>query len=63
MGYQAVRTGRWTYIHYTDLRDMDELYDLQTDPYQMRNRIDDAAARPALIKVQAELQRLLRDSP
>jgi N-acetylglucosamine-6-sulfatase len=58
MGYQAVRTGRWTYIHYTDLKDMDELYDLQTDPYQMRNCIRDPAARQALADAQAELRRL-----
>ena len=29
MGYQAVRTRRWKYIHYVDLSGADELYDLQ----------------------------------
>ncbi len=28
MGYQSLRNERWKLIHYTDLRDMDELYDL-----------------------------------
>jgi N-acetylglucosamine-6-sulfatase len=62
MGYQAVRTGRWKYIHYTELTGMDELYDLQTDPYEMRNRIDDPASQQARRDCSAELQRLLRDT-
>ena len=32
MGYQAVRTRRWKYIHYRDLSGADELYDLQRRP-------------------------------
>jgi len=62
MGYQAVRTGRWKYIHYTDLTGMDELYDLQVDPYEMRNRIDDPASQQARRDCEAELQRLLRET-
>ena len=63
MGYQAVRTARWKYIRYTDLKGMDELYDLQADPYEMHNRIHDKGARQALQEAQAELQRLLRETP
>ena len=32
MGYQAVRTERFKYIHYLELDGMDELYDLEMDP-------------------------------
>jgi N-acetylglucosamine-6-sulfatase len=39
MGYQAVRTERWKYIHYLDLERMDELYDLKKDRYEKRNLI------------------------
>lgn len=60
MGYQAVRTERWKYIRYTELTGMDELYDLQSDPYEMHNLIGDSAARPKLDSLQAELQRLQR---
>lgn len=60
MGYQAVRTERWKYIHYTELQGMDELYDLQSDPYEMRNLIGEAPARTALESLRAELPRLLR---
>jgi arylsulfatase A-like enzyme len=62
MGYQAVRTPRWTYIRYTELKDMDELYDLHADPYQMKNRINDPGARIALRELQVELDRLLKDT-
>jgi N-acetylglucosamine-6-sulfatase len=62
MGYQAVRTDRWCYIHYVDLEGMDELYDLHDDPYQMKNLIADPSAQPALQQLKGELERLLRDS-
>jgi len=42
MGYQAVRTNDWKYIHYVDLQGADELYDLNRDPYEMRNLIGNA---------------------
>jgi N-acetylglucosamine-6-sulfatase len=63
MGYQAVRTGRWTYIHYTDLEGMDELYDRDADLFQMTNRIGDPAAGATLDALRAESARLLRESP
>jgi N-acetylglucosamine-6-sulfatase len=62
MGYQAVRTERWTYIHYVELEGMDELYDLRADPYQMKNLITDSGAQRALQSLKQELARLLRDS-
>lgn len=63
MGYQAVRTERWKYIHYVDLADCDELYDLTADPYELSNRIGDAAASSALSELRVELQRLLAATP
>jgi arylsulfatase A-like enzyme len=60
MGYQAVRTERWKYIHYTDLKEMDELYDLQSDLYEMHNLIGEASARTTTESLQAELKGLLR---
>lgn len=62
MGYQAVRTARWKYIHYTDLADADELYDLQFDPYEMRNLISDPASQTTLHQLRLDLQRQLRES-
>jgi N-acetylglucosamine-6-sulfatase len=60
MGYQCVRTGKWKYIHYVDLDGMDELYDLHADPFEMKNLISQPDARPALEKMKAELDHLLR---
>ena len=62
MGYTAIRTHRWKYIRYLELEGMDEIYDLGVDPYEMRNLIDEPAARPALERMRTELRRLLKDS-
>lgn len=62
MGYQAVRTERWKYIRYTDLSDMDELYDLQADPYELRNVVGEPGGRAALGELRGELERLLRET-
>jgi N-acetylglucosamine-6-sulfatase len=59
MGYQVVRTERFKYIHYLELNGMDELYDLDEDPYEIMNIIHDPKT-PALLKnLDAERVRLL----
>ena len=62
MGYQAVRTGRYKYVQYVELSGMDELYDLQTDPFEMNNIIGRDEGRRLLPELQAELRRLQRES-
>jgi N-acetylglucosamine-6-sulfatase len=59
MGYVAARTSRHKYIQYRELKGMDELYDLDRDPYEETNIIDRADARETLQTMQAELQRLI----
>ena len=59
MGYKAVRTDRYKYIQYVDLDNMNELYDLAGDPYELRNVIDDPRYADVLAEMQAELARLL----
>lgn len=62
MGYQAVRTGRYKYIRYTELPGMEELYDLQADPYELRNLARDSVSGETLQSMQGELDRLLEGS-
>jgi arylsulfatase A-like enzyme len=55
MDYRAVRTDRYKYIHWMRHPDVPELYDLETDPYELTNRADD----PALAAVRQELEAAL----
>jgi len=62
MGYKAVRTRRWKYIHYLELQGMDELYDLKTDPYEMKNLINQPDAKKARDEMKKEMERLLEET-
>jgi len=55
MGYKAVRNERYKYIHYVDLDGMDELYDLASDPYELKNIINDVNSTKILSEMQTEL--------
>ncbi len=58
MGYQAVRTGRYKYIDYLELEGMDELYDLQADPYELDNLVGSKRGRELLPALQRQLASL-----
>ena len=58
MGYSAVRTSSAKYIEYRDLTGMNELYDLDADPYEERNLIASPAAATLLETMQRELKRM-----
>ena len=60
MGYVAVRSGRHKYINYRELKGMDELYDLETDPFEETNLIGRPEAGDTLLRMQTELRRLTR---
>ncbi|MGE0360107.1 MAG: sulfatase [Vicinamibacterales bacterium] len=59
MGYSAVRTARHKYIQFRELQGMDELYDLEADPYELTNLVGRPEAKTLLPEMQAEVQRLL----
>ena len=63
MGYKAVRTDRYKYIDYLELEGMDELYDLETDPFELDNVIDDPGYSAILEEMKVELRRLLDATP
>ena len=59
MTYKAIRTDRWKYIHWVNRArngELDELYDLEADPYELRNL--NASAKHADIR--AKLRKKLR---
>lgn len=59
MGYDAVRTERYKFIRYRELADMNELYDLQQDPFELTNLIGSPAAVGLRQQMETELARLL----
>jgi N-acetylglucosamine-6-sulfatase len=59
MGYDAVRTGQHKFIRYRELEGMDELYDLQEDPYELSNLIGEPAAAGLRRRMESELENIL----
>ena len=59
MGYDAVRTERYKYIRYRELEGMNELYDLQEDPFELTNLMVSPAAAEMRRQMEAELGRIL----
>lgn len=59
MGYDAVRTERYKFIRYRELGGMNELYDLQQDPFELTNLIGSPAAVGLRQQMETELARLL----
>jgi len=60
MGYDALRTERYTYLRYRELQGMDELYDRESDPYQLENLIRSAGHSAVRGALDAELRGLTR---
>jgi N-acetylglucosamine-6-sulfatase len=57
--WQSIRTRDWKWIHYPELADADELYDLRDDPGEMRNRISEAALAPVVAGMRADVSKQL----
>ena len=65
MSYKAVRTDRWKYIHWVNRArngELDELYDLERDPYELVNLNRSRAAAPVREKLRRELRKLVADA-
>jgi arylsulfatase A-like enzyme len=61
MTYKAVRTGRYKYIHWVNrgrADELDELYDLERDPYELKNLAGSRAAAGVKARLRGELRRL-----
>ncbi len=62
MDYRAVRTAQHKYIRWLRHPGMDELYDLESDPYELRNVIDDPDMASIRDRLRAELERLVLEA-
>ncbi len=56
----AVRTSKWKYIR-NAIDGQDELYDLETDPYEMRNRAGDPAVAAIELELVEALEQMLQE--
>ena len=52
---RAVRSRRYKYVYYPYHKD--ELYDEETDPWEMHNLVDDPAAAPILVEMRERMGR------
>jgi arylsulfatase A-like enzyme len=59
MGYDAVRTERYKFIRYRELPGMEELYDLQQDPFELTNLMLSPAAAGVRRQMETELAQVL----
>ena len=51
----AVRSDRYKYIYYNGVWDTNELFDLENDPYEMNNLVNDSSFRKIGLELKAEL--------
>jgi len=62
MGYDAVRTLTQKYIRYRELPGMDEMYDLERDPFELQNLVASRAHRSLRDQLRTELDRLVGEA-
>ena len=65
MTYKAVRTDRHKYIHWVNrgqAGELDELYDLDLDPYELNNLNRSRKLAPVRARLQRELKRLVSEA-
>lgn len=58
----AVRSDRYKYIYYNGVWDINELFDLQNDPYEMNNLIRDTAYRRIGLQLKDEMFNWLKET-
>lgn len=59
---RGVRTKQWKYVEYPGLPGAEELYDLKTDPHELKNLFKDPSAAKPLEDMKARLKRLMEET-
>ena len=65
MTYKAVRTERYKYIHWVNRgreAELDELYDLERDPFELKNLNRSRTHAPVRVKLRRELKKLVAEA-
>jgi N-acetylglucosamine-6-sulfatase len=65
MSYKAVRTDRYKYIHWVNRGasgELDELYDLEKDPFELQNLVRSRTHAPIRKKLHGEMRRLVAEA-
>lgn len=62
MGYKAVRTENYKYIHWTHHQGMAEMYDLKNDPFELNNLAADPTVKKEREAVRKELRKLTAEA-
>ena len=57
--YKVIRKNNYKYIHWIQRHNADELYDLESDPYEMNNIISNPKHTKLLVELKAELTQLV----
>ena len=58
----AVRSDRYKYIYYNGVWDLNELFDLKNDPYEMNNLIRDTSYKQIGLQLKSELFKWLEQT-
>ena len=58
---RGIRTKKWKYIHYFEEPEEFELYDLETDPHEMHNLINDPNSKDTVEELKARMMQLRRE--
>jgi len=60
---RAVRTDRWKFIRYNANGVQNrQLFDLATDPWEMKNLAEDAASKDTVAQLDSTMQKLLKEA-
>jgi N-acetylglucosamine-6-sulfatase len=58
----AIREQKYKYVHYHGIWDIDELYDLETDPHETNNLIFEPSVQPVVARLKKRMFQLMEET-